>query len=175
MSFVQTVSITVTHVDVLHVAQQIKRDLQALRHAYPALIDADRVLDLHDAIVTFLSNDAINSLGFSVFDPRKDNLVLHELRYNINYNGSGPRIGLGGATVSPVRISRTAQMRAWVAWSSTMRALTTDRQRQILQGTGWGFPGTSAFRGRYSSGSWTPRTIYSSGMLAAEAQEYRSN
>ena len=172
-SFVQT--ITVTHVDVLHVTQQIKRDLQALMYAYPSLINANQVLDWHDAIVTFLANDAASSLGFSIFDPAENNLVLHELRYNIGYSGTGPRIGLGGAAITPIRISRTAKMSPWVVWSSTMLALTIAKQRQIVQGTGWELPGTRTFRGRYSSGAWKSRSTYSSGMLAAEAQEYRSH
>jgi len=174
MSIVQTISLTVTHVDVLHVAQQIKRDLQEFRRIYPQLIDADRVLDLHDAVVTFLSNDAVTSIGFAIIDPAQQDLILHELRYDINYKGSGPRIGLGGARINSVRIPTTAKMNTWVSWSSTMRALPTSEQRKILQGTGWALPGTGKFTGRYSEGSWSQRGIYSSGILAAESQEFRT-
>ena len=142
MSIVQTVSVTVTHVDVLHVAQQIKRDLQEFRKIYPQLVDADRVLDLHDAAVTFLSNDAVTRLGFSIADSAQRDLILHELRYDINYTGSGPRIGLGGAALRSVRTPKTARMTAWVVWSSTMLALSYAEQRNILQGTGWGMPGS---------------------------------
>ena len=173
MSIVQTRSVTVTHVDVLHVAQQIKRDLQQLRKGYPRLVDADLILDLHDAVVTFLSNDAVSQLGFSVVDPVQQNLILHELRYNISYTGTGPRVGLGGAEIIPVQIPRTAQMTAWVAWSPTMLALTTSEQRTILNGTGWALPGAGKLSGRYSPGSWAGRGIYSSGVLAAESQEFR--
>ncbi|RCG28242.1 hypothetical protein DQ384_24225 [Sphaerisporangium album] len=173
MSIVQTVSLTVTHVDVLYVVQQIKRDLQEFRAAYPALLSADRILDLHDAMVTFIMNDAITRVSFTIEDPAQEHLVLHELRYDISYTGTGPRVGLGGAKVRPVRVPPTARMTPFVVWSPTMRALPPDRQRRILQGTGWPPPGTSAFRARYSDGSWVGRSVYSSGVLAAESQEFR--
>ena len=172
MSVVQAVSLTVTHVDVLHIAQQIKRDLQEFRRIYPKLIDADRVLDLHDAMVTFLSNDAVTRIGFSIVDSAQQNLVLHELRYEISYSGIGPRVGVGGARIDAIHVPGTANMMPWVAWSPTMMALSSIEQSRIVQGTGWPVPGNGTFNGRYE-GTWSSRGLYSSGALAAESQEFR--
>lgn len=173
MSIVNTTSVTVTHVDVLHVAQQIKRDLQEFRRLYPQQVDADRVLDLHDAMVTFLSNDAVTRIGFSLVDVTKRDLVLHELRYEISYTGSGPRVGLGGASMTRVNVPRTAKLTSWVQWSATMMGLSLTEQRRIIEGTNWSLPGTGKFCGRYDEGTWAGRGVYSSGVLAAESQEFR--
>ena len=65
-------------------------------------------------------------------------------------------------------------MTPWVLWSPTMMALSASEQQRVLQGTGWSIPGTGKFKGRYSEGSWSSRGIYSSGVLAAESQEFRT-
>jgi len=175
MSTVQSVSLTVTHLDVLHVAQQIKRDLEVLHDVYPSLLKLRRVLSLHDAITTFLINDAITRVAFAVEDPRQNHLILHELRYNISYTGSGDRIGLGGTTVRRVNTPPTARMTPYVTWSPTMLGLSVAQQQQVIEGTPWGLPGTSRFRGRYGDGTVIGRAVYSSGVLAAEAEEYRQS
>lgn len=171
-SIVET--ITVTHADVLHVAGQITRDLRVWNQIYPKLVSADRVLNLNDAMNTFLSNDAVSRIGFSIEDPGQQHLILHELRYEISYTGSGPRTGRGGAASAAVRVPATAKMTAWVAWSQTMLKLSTEQQRHVLEGTGWSLPGTRSFNGRYVGGDWTSGPVYSSGVLSAEAQQYRA-
>jgi hypothetical protein len=167
-------TITVTHADVLYVGQQITRDLQVWNEIYPALVSAGRVLSLNDAVNTFLSNDAVARIGFSIEDPHQQHLILHELRYEISYTGAGPRTGRGGAASSAVRVPATARMTAWVAWSRTMLSLSPEEQRRVLEGTGWSLPGTRTFNGRYVDGHWTSGRIYSSGLLSAESQQYRA-
>ena len=173
MSFSVVESITIAHADVLYVAQQITRDLQVWRKLYPSLVSEDRVFDLNDAVTTLLANDAVTRIGFSVQDPGQQNLVLHELRYEISYTGSGSRTGRGGASSAAVRIPSTATMTPWVVWSKTMLGLSRELQRRVLEGTGWSLPGTRSFNGRYSGGQWTGGPVYSSGALAAESQQYR--
>lgn len=172
ISIVET--ITVTHADVLFVAGQITRDLRVWNQIYPKLVGADRVLSLNDAVNTFLSNDAVAHIGFSIEDPRQQHLILHELRYEISYTGSGPRTGRGGAASAAVRVPATARMTPWVAWSHTMLSLSAEEQRRVLEGTGWSLPGTHTFNGRYVGGHWTSGAIYSSGVLSAESQQYRA-
>lgn len=172
LSIVET--ITVTHADVLYVSAQITRDLRKWHEIYPKLVSADRVLSLNDAVNTFLSNDAVSRIGFSVEDPGQQHLVLHELRYEISYTGSGPRTGRGGAASSPVRVPATATMTPWVVWSRTMLSLSAAEQRRVLEGTGWSLPGTHTFNARYEGGRWTSGPIYSSGVLSAESQQYRA-
>lgn len=167
-------SITLTHADVLYVAGQITRDLRTWHEIYPKLISADRVLGLNDAVTTFLANDAITKLGFSVVDPSQQHLVLHELRYEISHTGSGPRVGRGGAASSAVSVPATATMTPWVVWSQRMRNLPVAQQCQVLEGTGWSLPGTHTFNGRYVNGQWISGPTYSSGQLSAESQQFRT-
>jgi hypothetical protein len=171
-SIVET--ITVTHADVLYVAGQITRDLRVWNQIYPKLVSADRVLSLNDAVNTFLSNDAVTQIGFSVVDPGQQHLVLHELRYEISYTGSGARTGRGGAASAAVQVPATARMTPWVAWSQTMLRLSVEQQRRVLEGTDWSLPGTHSFNGRYVGGHWTSGATYSSGVLSAESQQYRA-
>jgi hypothetical protein len=172
MTFVQSFDLTVTQADVLYVAQQIKRDLMALKSCYPGLLSADRILELHDALGTFLINDAVREVGYSVYDPLQSNLVYHELKYSISYSGSGGRVGLGGAQISRVDIPASSQFKPWVNWSARMLGLSPSEQRQVVAGTGWGIPGSHYFH-RQHRGSWTDRATYASGPLSAQAQEHR--
>jgi hypothetical protein len=167
-------SITVTHADVLYVSAQINRDLRRWHEIYPRLVSAHKVLSLHDSVMTFLSNDAVSQIGFAVEDPGQQHLVLHELRYEISYTGSGPRTGRGGAASAPVRVPATAEMTAWVMWSRTMLSLSAAEQRKVLEGTDWSLPGANPFNGRYVGGQWTSGPIYSSGLLSAQSQQYRA-
>lgn len=171
-SIVET--ITVTHAEVLYVAGQITRDLRVWNQIYPKLVSADRMLSLNDAVNTFLSNDAVARIGFSVEDPGQQHLILHELRYEISYTGSGPRTGRGGAASTAVRVPATAKMTPWVVWSQTMLRLPVEQQRRVLEGTGWSVPGTHTFNGRYVGGHWSGGPIYSAGVLSAESQQYRA-
>lgn len=153
VSTIKTISLTVQHHDILYVAGKITRDLYALRRAYPKLIDDKRVLDINDALMVFLANDAVTRIGFSIVDPARGSLVLHELRYEINYSGSRKAAAAGETRINAIEIPETAAMKAWVQWSSQMLALSVDQQRRIVQGTGWELPGTRVFAGRYSAGS----------------------
>jgi hypothetical protein len=173
MSIVQTYSFTVTSADVLYVTQQIKRDMQSLRQAYPGLIDADYILDLHDAFATFLINDAVSTIALAIEDPLQGHLVFHELRYTISHTGSGLRSGTGGAAVAPRRIPASARFYPWVSWSTSMRSKPRDGQAQIVSGTGWNVPGQGPFNLTYTDGSWVDRSGYSSGPLVASIREYR--
>lgn len=174
VSVVHVVSVAITQVDVLYVSQQIKRDLNALRDCYPGLLSDRWINDLDIAVGTFLFNDAISSLGFSVIDPADDDLVYHELRYVIEYSGEGSRTGMGGRSLAPVQIPRRVALTPWVVWSQSMLSLPFDKQRLIVQGTGWGAPGSDLFRGRYRNDDFLFHATYASGPLAAQAQEYRN-
>jgi hypothetical protein len=173
MSVVQVVALTITQADVLYVSQQIKRDLMELSDCYPALVSQRRINELDIAVGTLLFNDAVNAIGFAIEDPIADNLVYHELRYRISYNGEGQWTGIGGSTISPVPVPARAKLTPWVQWSQVMLSLPTDKQRQIVQGTGWGIPGSSTFRGRYGDSCFTCRATYGSGPLLAQAEEFR--
>jgi hypothetical protein len=153
MSTIETMSLTVRHSDILYVARKITRDLHALRRAYPNLIDDIRILDINDALMVFLANDAVTRIGFSIVDSARESLVLHELRYEVNYSGPRTAAAEGETRINAVRIPETAAMKVWVQWSPQMLALSLSQQRQIVQGTGWELPGTRVFIGRYSAGS----------------------
>ena len=172
MSVVQVSSLTITQVDVLYVSQQIKRDLMVLSDCYPTIISQRRVNELDISVGTLLFNDAVKTIGFAIMDPR-NNLVYHELRYTISYTGTGPRTGLGGSAITRVSVPPSARLQAWVSWSRTMLSLPTEKQRQIVQSTGWGVPGGSKFNGQYNGTTSAARAIYTSGPLAAQAEEVR--
>ncbi len=172
MTLVHAFTLAVTQADVLYVSHQITADLKQLAACYPRLLDADEILRLNTATGIFMLNDAAECLGFSVEDPHDNSLVYHELRYDISYSGSGGRMGLGGATLSSLRIPPTAKFTPWVRWSQFMLSQSPSEQRRIIQGTGWGLPGSSTFRPRYQ-GSWTTRPTYGSGLLEAKSSEYR--
>jgi hypothetical protein len=173
MSVVQVSNLTITQADVLYVSQQIKRDLMVLSDHYPTIVSQRRVNQLDIAIGTLLINDAVSVVAFAIEDPYSENLVYHELRYTISYSGTGPRTGIGGGTIVRVPVPPRARLTPWVLWSQTMRSIPAEQQRQVVQNTGWGTPGSAKFKGRYKGTTSTPRGMYISGPLAAQAEEFR--
>ncbi|MBD2183858.1 hypothetical protein H6S82_31075 [Planktothrix sp. FACHB-1355] len=179
-SLVVSESISVTQNDVLYVAQQLTRDLKALSKAYPNLLSIDYASDLQDSFTTFLYNNAITELGFSIYDPANSNLVYHEYRYKVLYGGdvvsvnpSGGRGGRGGRSVEPVSVPSSALFIPWVKWSQTMMLLSEDEQRNIVIDTGWSIPGKgSSFQGKYEGGNWSNLGHYYSGSLGVSGLVY---
>lgn len=185
MRVVRTTTLSVTHADTLYIAQRIKRDLVVLSQAYPEFIDMEQVLHLYDAIVVFLMNDAVTRIGFSIKDPDQSDRVLYELRYEISYAAAARGEGAAGNVQVPgaidasvilsVRMPSRARMTPWVVWSASMLARSPANQRQILQGTGWEAPGSSASKNRdrptYAADPVDPtRLTYNSGSLAMTLQ-----
>lgn len=174
MSVVETVSVTVTQADVLYVSEQIKKDLLEFERLYPKLISTRDILQYDTAVSTFLLDNAVSAIGFSVENPNMSHLVYHELRYNITIRANaGPRTGLGGATLRGVSIPPSARITAWVVWSPEMLELSASEQEHIVAGTGWRRPGLDNFYPRYSDGSFGDRTAYGAGPLLAYSKEYR--
>jgi hypothetical protein len=172
VSVVATYTVSITQADVLYVSHQITQDLKRLKACYPRLLNDSRILELNTAVGVFLINDAVEILGFSVEDPNNNHLVYHELRYKISYDNSGGRMGLGGAQLSKLSVPSRARFTPWVTWSQSMLRHSQTDQMKIIEGTGWGLPGRNVFHARYS-GSWSERTAYGSGSLAARVREYR--
>jgi hypothetical protein len=173
-SHVTTVSFTVTHADVLYVAQQIARDLRAFRRAYPTLLSDQKVLDYHDAACTLLVNDAARTIAYTVYVPAQQNLVLHELRYEISYRSTPvARHGVGGVDVAPLVLPPGATFISWVRWSPRFENLSGMEQDQVLSGTGFGRPGSGSFLPRYVGGQTNNGVRYESGILSAQREEFR--
>lgn len=170
----QVMTVTVTHSDVLYVVHQIKKDLLALSTAYPSLLDKDRVYKCHEEACTFIMNNAVTCFWYTIDDPAESRLVYHQLRYEISYAGDGPRTGLGGAAMEKQVLPPTAVFSEAVTWSPTMRALPVAKQKEILEGTKWGLPGTTgSVEFTYKQGNWQDRGRYASGALSAHAREYK--
>lgn len=170
----QVLTVTVTHNDVLYVVQQIKRDLLALSAVYPALLSKDKVYTCHDEACTFLMNNAVTCLWYTIEDPSNSHRVYHQLRYEISYSGNGARVGLGGAALSAQQLPSTAVFSQAVNWSATMCALPVAKQEEIVEGTQWSIPGTTGtIDFTYVGGAWQDRGEYASGVLAARVHEYK--
>jgi hypothetical protein len=169
---VRTATLTFTKSDVLYVNNQITKDLRSLSASYPSLISSDRILDLSIAMATFISNDAVGRLGFSIYDPADQNLVYHELRYRIFYGAAVARSGDGGRDFTRVSIPSTAKFKPWVGFTQKFCQAPLSKQRDVVAGTGWGLPGSSTFKGRYTGGVLSPRSEYRSGILGASMEEY---
>ncbi len=174
-------SFVVEQIDVLYVAQQVNLDLQAMSRTYPRLLSIDYAMNLFNSIVSFMANNAVKMIGFSIYDPKQENKVYHELKYAILYGRDvqaiapqGGRGGTGGRPLAAVSIPASAQFMPWVIWSDNMLSLPKDKQHLIVSGTGWNIPGVSTFKGKYDGGHWHNTGNYYSGNIAAESKEYRS-
>ena len=166
-------TVTVSHADVLYVVQQIKKDLLVLSGMYPDVLSKDTAYTCHDEACTFVMNNAVTSLCYTIADPAKSHLVYHQLRYEISYSGNGSRVGLGGADVGVQTLPSTAKFIETVTWSTTMRALPLAKQEEIVQGTRWSLPGkSSGLSFTYGTGTWQER-LYASGALEAHVHEYK--
>jgi hypothetical protein len=166
-------TITVSQADVLYVTQEIIEDLRALRRACPSAVSDAQILDLSRAVGTFLINDAIETLGFSLATARDGGTVLHELRYAIRYGAPVSRSGRGGAAVKPVE--QSCVLVPWVTWSHRMLSLSHAEQTQIVEQMGWSLPGTNALNLRYPPGSTRPRGEVCSGPLHVACEEFRAD
>ncbi|WKZ40025.1 MAG: hypothetical protein QY328_17340 [Anaerolineales bacterium] len=173
-------SFAVEQVDVLYVAQQINLDLQSMSRTYPRLLSIDHAMNLFNSFVSFMANNAVKVMGFSIYDPKQDNKVYHELKYAILYGGDvqtvapqGGRGGTGGRSIESVWIPTTAEFISWVIWSDHMLTLPQEKQRLIVSGTGWNTPGINSFKGKYDGGHWYNTGNYYSGNIAAESKEYK--
>lgn len=173
-----TESLSITQGDVLYVGQQINLDLIALSNAYPTVLSKDRAMNLFNSYTTLLYNNAVSSIGFSIYDPRDGNLVYHENRYKVLYgdavreiNPSGRGVGRGGKPVQPVRLPSSATFTAWVMWSSRMLGLSVPEQERIVSGTGWDIPGKNPkFVGEYRGGKWTSTGFIGRGGIGVEGE-----
>jgi hypothetical protein len=172
----QVMTVTVSHADVLYVVQQMKKDLLVLSGMYPDLLSKDKAYTCHDDACTFIMNNAVTSLWYTIADPANSHLVYHQLQYEISHSGSGSRVGLGGADVGIQTLPSTARFIEAVTWSATMLALPHDKQEEITRGTQWsrsGRPGTSpGISFTYGTGTWQKRK-YASGALEAHVNEYK--
>lgn len=173
--------VTINQVDVLYVGQQILRDLRAFSVAYPSVLSLDDVMDLNDSFTTFLYHDAVTKFGYTIHDPSQNNLVYHELRYEVLKGGEiassvpsrGEKGGTGGNPIIPVWIPSTVQFTPWIIWSSRMLNLTHTQQRQIVSGTGWNIPSESGtFKATYQGGNWGNLGVYYSGDLGVSGKHY---
>lgn len=171
-STVSSYTFTVSHADVLYVTQQMARDLRALREAYPEYINADDVLAHQDSLTTFVVNDAVERVGFSILAQESPFTVYHELRYQVGYGEFSERTGQGGKDVVRRWIPAPSKFRAWVVWSDSMIARPLTDQLQIVESTLWGPPGGPTFKGTYAGGTLVARETFRSGILFAECGEY---
>jgi hypothetical protein len=164
-----------THMNVLYVGQQINRDLWVLSTAYPNKLPMQQAMDLFNSYTTFLANNAIGWLGFSIHDPVKQNLVYHEYRYEVHYDGEVHAAGgTGGREVKKVALPGSAVFTPWVIWSDHMQHLSVREQELIVKGTGWNIPGRNGtFNGRYVDGEWVGLGNYQRGALRVGVTEYR--
>ncbi|MCL1475027.1 hypothetical protein [Argonema antarcticum] len=179
-SLVISTSLSITGADVLYVGQQINLDLQALSKAYPKIISLDYAVKLFNSYTTFLINNAVSDIGFSLYDPANENLVYHEYRYKVVLGvdvrsvTKGNRLGTGGKPVETVWVPSSAAFTPWVIWSPTMLNLSKEQQRSIVSGTKWLIPGEgSTFKGKYEGGIWSSLGLYASGDLGVEGQVWK--
>jgi hypothetical protein len=176
-------TVVITGEDILYVAQQIKRDLKALSKAYPHIISLDYADDIHDSFTTFLANNAVSRLGFGIYDFAKDNLVYHEYRYKVLRGGEitdqtgGGKEGKGGQPVEKLVLPPTAIFTAWVNWSSDMRNMPEEQQKNIVENTGWLTPSqkNGGFNQKYEGGEWTNSGLYASGQLGVDVDIWKKN
>lgn len=170
-----THSITVTQADVLYVSTQVQKDLRALRTLYPNVVSEQRLYSLTDAVTIFLLHSMVTKIGFALVDQHTD-VVYQELEYKVSYTGSGPRVGTGGAALARLNLPASTELLPWVNWMSAFLALPADKQQILLQGTGWGLPGSAGSRMsslKRIGGTYTNRATYASGPLSVDAREYR--
>lgn len=174
-------TVVITQGNVLYVGQQISRDLRSFATAYPSVLSLDYAMSLYDSYTTFLLHDAITTLGYTIHDPRQNNLVYHELRYEVLKGGeiaaiasAGYEGGTGGNPIIPVWLPGTAQFTPWVIWSSQILRLSYIQQRQIVSGTGWSIPNESGtFHATYQGGDWANLGTYYSGSLGVSGKQYK--
>lgn len=179
----KSIAFTVEQVDVLYLAKQIYLDLRSLNKAYPKIIPSEYVYSLFDACSDFLANYAVKRIGFSIIDPKDNDLVYHELRYKVLYGGevtvinpNKGRRGRGGIAIDAVWVPKTATFTAWVVWSSHMLNLSRIKQKNIVSGTDWSIPGEgSKFRGNYQGGNWSSIGSYASGNIGATGSLWKKN
>lgn len=171
-SIVVTGTVSISHTDVLFVAQQINLDLIELSKAYSDKLSYERAAKLFNSYTTFLLNKAVNRLGFSIYDPADSDLVYHEYRYDVIYGGNVTG-GKGGRPVTRVRVPASAIFLSWVFWSEEMKRLSPIQQAAIVKDTEWDIPGKNpSFNGRYSSGSWSSGGDYGRGSLGVAFKIY---
>jgi len=181
-SQVLTQTYVIGQADVLYVAQQVLNDLRALSQAYPRVLTNEAVMDLFNSITTFLYNDAISELGFTIHDPLKGNRVYHEYRYEILYgdavlpfNPGGQAVGRGGKPVTSVYLPASAKFDPWVVWSAEMLGRSEWEQENIVSGTHWDIPSRcKPFTRRFEGGSWVEFGFYGRGYLGVKGSEFRN-
>lgn len=101
---------TVSQVDVLYVTQQMGRDLNSLSQAYPEYLKPNEVFQYQDSLTTFIINDAIDRVGFSILSVSAPYTVYHELRYQVGYGSFSSRAGVGdrACLANGYRLSRSS-------------------------------------------------------------------
>lgn len=175
---------TITETDVLYIGQQIHRDLQQIRKAYKSLVSEERVADLYDAILTFLIENAVDRIGFSIYDPNDENLVYHEWTYKVlrgevlPENLRGTQQGKGGQPVPPVsKLPHSAIFTSWITWSDDFIDRHLDEQKKVVDGTGWGVPGEgTTFKRRFRNAmDLNEQRFYVSGELGVQVQVYKEH
>lgn len=171
----------IVQADVLYVAQQVLADLHSISNAYRHILSLDRAMNYFNSISTFLYNNAISELGFTIHDPLANNLVYHEYQYAILYgdavrsfNPKGAAVGRGGKPVSPVQLPSSATFNAWVIWSTIMLSLSEWEQQNIVSATEWDIPSRCpSFNRRFVGGAWEDLGFYGRGYLGAKGKEFR--
>jgi len=174
-------SFTINHSDALYLAQQISIDLTALSQAYPEVLSPGEAMSLFMSYSTFLVNYAVTTLGFSIYDPSNVNLVYHEYRYEVLYEGNVQKlnsvrhpIGRGGKPVNKVWLPASAKFTPWVVWSPRMLRLSIPEQERIVSGTRWDIPSQgSTFIRRFEGNNWNSLGFYGSGNPGGSGNEYR--
>jgi hypothetical protein len=179
-----TVSITVTGTDVIYVSRQIRHDLREIKKAYSHLIDDSYHERIYDAIEKFLYKQAVDKIGFSIYNPDKKNLVYHEWTYIVLLGDAIPASmqgtegeGTGGQAVVKVsNLPANAKFTCWVVWSDSFLKLSDDEKELIIRGSGWELPGKKTFKGTYEdSGGFTNNGYYVKGQLGVEVRTYRKD
>lgn len=139
------VSTTAEKIHARYLTMRIYRDILALSRMYPNLLEPDKSTNLLNAITAFISNKAVAVIGFSIYNPNEGNKVYYELKYEFtDYEESNAPISQEGgqsAEVEEVLVPSTAKFIPWVVWSVRMQKLPIDKQRLIIQDTGWTIPG----------------------------------
>jgi len=146
MSTTEAPSKVVTLDDVRYVDEQIMADLEQIQKAYPSMLNDKQRADASRWIMRFLRKNMVNLIGFSIYDPKANNLVYDEWNYQVQRGDEipvelrGTQQGTGGLEITPLSLPASAIGTFLVRWSDNFRAEPKSEQENAVYGTRWSIP-----------------------------------